>query len=140
MDRIAIVEAVKAFCEANNVSIDDIVVGYGAAAVMHGIRHTTNDIDVDVHESEFEAIQKLDGIMGKGLTGEFVSIGDIDFHVEEHTDFVLIDGIWVVGARTLLRQYRWLFNHPERMPEKRKKDLMVIKALTVPAANTALAA
>jgi hypothetical protein len=132
MNRETIVREVNSFYAKHGISADDGVVGYGAAAVLHGIRPTTNDIDIDVHPSEFDYVASLEGTTkGKCLTGEFVAVGKVDCHVEEHeSDVELIDGIWVVGKRTLLRQYRWLFNHPNRCGDKRKHDLNVIRALT----------
>ncbi len=132
MDRKAIVSEVNAFCEKHGVSVDDIVVGYGAAAVLQGLRQSTIDIDVDVHPSEFSYFTALpNAAKGTCLVGEFVSVGKIDVHVEEHdTDYELIDGLWVVGKRTLLRQYRWLFYHPSRSADKRKRDFNIIRSIT----------
>lgn len=131
MDRNAIVNEIKNFNKLYGVSVDDIVVGYEAAAVMHGIRYSASGIDVDVHPEEFEMVAEIDGVKrDKGMVGEIVSLGKVGFHKEEHrSDFELIDGIWVVGRKTLLRQYRWMFNHPNRDAVMKKKDLHVIKAL-----------
>lgn len=131
MDRKAIVNEIKNFESVSGIPSHDFVVGYGAAAVMHGIRHSVDELDIDVHSEEFEAIACMKTThKTKNLKGDVVVLGNIEVHTEEHhSDFELIDGVWVVGKKTLLRQYRWLFNHPERTAELKKKDLHVIKAL-----------
>lgn len=132
MDRNDIVKQVLAFEQDFGVDVSDMVVGYEAAAVMHGIRDTSNDIDVDVHPEDLQQLVTLPITnRGKSTSGDFVTIGSLDLHAGEHNeDYQLIDGIWVVGRKTLLRQYRTMFYHPNRSPERRKKDLYVIKTLT----------
>lgn len=132
MNRNEIIENVKAFETTVGIGVDEMVVGYEAAAVMHGLRETSSDIDVDVHREDLEKIaEEMFTNRGKSITGEFVTIGRIDLHIGEHNeDYELIDGIWVVGQKTLLRQYREMFYHPNRPAERRKKDLCIIKSLT----------
>lgn len=134
MDRNGIVKQVMAFQHEFDITVDDMVVGYEAAAVMHGIRDTSNDIDVDLHRDDYEKMTQAECTnKGTSTSGEFITLGHLDLHAGEHEeDFQLIDGIWVVGRKTLLRQYRQMFYHPNRSPERRKKDLFVIKTLTAP--------
>ena len=124
-------EAVLQFCFSTGMDVNSIVIGYGAAAVMHGIREQTNDIDIDTSQEIFEWVWCMEGaVAGKGLTGQFVSLGDhMDFHVCDHEDKELIDGIWVVSKAELLRQYEWLYKHPDRLHNKRGQDFAVIQAL-----------
>lgn len=131
MQKNQIAEVVLEFCFTHGADVNSLTVGYGAAAVMHGIREQTCDIDVDTNNHVFDWVWCMEGaVSGKGLTGQFVSLGDhLDFHIADPCDRVMIDGIWVVTKEVLLRQYEWLYKHPERMPNKRGQDNAVIQAL-----------
>ena len=131
MRKIDITETVLQFCFNHGVAVEGIVVGYGAAAVMHGLHEQTTGIDIDTSEAIFEWIWCMEGAVGgEGLTGQMIQMGDhLDFHVGDHEDKVCIDGIWVVSKKELLRQYEWLYDHPMRMANKKVKDLVVIKTL-----------
>lgn len=133
MKKSEIAEAVLDFCFTHGADVNSLTVGYGAAAVMHDIREETFGIDVDTSTHVFDWVWCMEGaVAGKALTGQFVSLGDhLDFHVADHTDRVMIDGIWVVGKKELLRQYTWLYHHPERAANKRGQDYAVIQALKV---------
>lgn len=132
MQKNEIAETVLDFCFTHGADVNSLTIGYGAAAVMHGIREETFGIDVDTNINVFDWIWCMEGaVSGKGLTGQFVSLGDhLDFHVVEQSQpRVMIDGIWVVSKDVLLRQYEWLYQHPDRIANKRGQDYAVIQAL-----------
>lgn len=130
MDRTEIVKTIKDFAKRTEIDISMLVVGYGAAAVMHGLRETTNDIDLDVHEGIFTYVGSMYGSSrGRGLTGEYITLGAMDFHVDGYTDIVEIDGIKVASHDRLRLQYEWLANHPDRNPSKVAADLEMVRKL-----------
>lgn len=132
MDRLEIVKEIKKLQEEFGISVHDVVVSYEAAAVMHGIRHSVKHVELDVHDDDFIVIrEKHCTNRGSDHVGLFATINGIDFHVGEHHEYEMIDDVWVVTRDTLLRQYRKLFNSPNRPDDKRKKDMHVIKTLNM---------
>lgn len=131
MNRNEIITAMSQFANEMGVSVDTLVLGYGAALVMHGLRESTNDLDLDVpsemwHETA-KKIAPVEGLLGPRL----IWSEHIDLHLpkvdQERT--VVIDGIRCYSLEELLDCYKVFLSHPDRKPESRDKDRMAIGAI-----------
>lgn len=130
MNKQDIVNKVKQFCNEHDIQTNRLVLGHGAAAVMHGIRESTNDLDVEVSEADFQWFWCMIGAKpAEGLTGQTVELGCFSFHSSEPLSAIEIGGVWVVTKEVLLEQYLWLKNHPQRKEHKHAGDQEVINAL-----------
>lgn len=109
-----IIRMVKQLAKLTELSLDSIVVGAGAACVLHGIRTTCNDIDVSTTLAKYNQL-KYDGFVEKEIKGKAESThllkisNFIDMHVNVPGIRVCnIDGITCYDARTLLDQKLFL--------------------------------
>lgn len=136
LNKQAIIEKVNAFSQKFDLPVNAIVVGYGAAAVMHGVREDTRDIDVDMSGNHITWVDlQTAGPLKyhKGLTGDSYSVTpDIDAHPEEvpESKTVVIDGITCYSKEYLRECYIAFMNNPNRMEHKREQDRLTVEALS----------
>ena len=79
---------VKVFCEAECFPVAKMIIGAGAALVLHGLREECNDIDVELEDSYFASLRD-EGLKTIGFTCGFtgrarklIRWGNIDIHRE----------------------------------------------------------
>lgn len=109
------------------------VLSAGSALVVHGIRETTSDLDLDVTDSAFRRILKSNRFPTSEFRGQtIIDVSpELSMHAMEASqrDVRVVDGIGVYSPTALLRQKRALAIHPDRKPEKVQQDLLDIAAL-----------
>lgn len=54
MNKQELITTYLQFCVEYGLDTQEVVVGHGGAMVMHGIRETTSDIDISIHEKLFD--------------------------------------------------------------------------------------
>lgn len=112
----------------NNCNMaEHVVVGYGGALVLLGLRETTNDIDCFIEREFFEFI-KPDMTTSIATYGDIYTLREFDFGTGgvdvipyEHC---IIEGIRVLSLSGTLEAYRDLYGALGR-----EKDLKTIKAI-----------
>ena len=111
---------------------DDLILGYGAAAVMHGLRESTDDLDVDVAPPTYRRYCDTWTTRPEPcITGEHIAF---DKHrtiqaMPEGTETQVIKGIRVYTLAQLLKCYEFFATHPDRSPAKKAQDAITIQAI-----------
>lgn len=120
----------KSQLEANIPAVM-FIVSAGGALVMHGIRESTEDLDIDTNEKNYQML----------VDAEYPVIDDgfPRVHLNKHTDVHMvtiplietmkIDGVWCYTLEYLQTQYEKLAAHPDRNPEKVDRDLDTVAKL-----------
>lgn len=129
-----IIKMVRAHALIMQVPVDELMVGYGAAAVLHGVRESTGDIDVDVNVHTYKQVQEVfpQAIEVHGLIGPLLPVNIfMDVHPAEwkEEDTVVIDGIRLMSVERLIEAYKYLTSRPGRNPGKLEQDAATIRAL-----------
>lgn len=119
LNKQRVIELVKAHAITWGIPIGKIVLGSGAACVMHGIVDTTDDLDVDLDTDDMKAF--LDTFPGtdtfEGICGDIYRFGrHVDIHPRAWNgdNTKIVDGIRVYTLDRLVEQYEMLSSHPER--------------------------
>ena len=125
---------IKVFCESECFPISKMVIGAGAALVLHGIREECHDIDVQTPDQYFAALRD-EGLktveFNCGFTGrtrKLIRWGNIDIHREgeffidaSEPEIVVIDGFHVHSVKTVYEMKKRLNR------EKDQKDLRLME-------------
>lgn len=123
MDKVELKRVLLSVLTQEGISLDQVVIGFGGAMVMLGLRETTSDIDLDVEEGIYHRYQKAGYTEEMGLLGKYISISkEVDIHISAPLRTVVIDGIKCHHPQALLEQYRLFQRHPDRNPAKRDQD------------------
>jgi hypothetical protein len=135
MNAAMIIDQMRMFNNKYRTELGSVVVGYGAAAVLHGLREETGDIDLDMQMDTYEwfntAYSPTLGpfVMKKGLCGDMFTVDEhFDIHPRDtvDSDYIHIGDVAVVTQEALLRQYEKINKHPDRCPAKRARDGQVM--------------
>jgi hypothetical protein len=118
------------YLRRERLSPSDVVVGFGSALVLMGLRKETSDLDLDVYPAFFELSCK------RGYPARNTSIGTC-VQVLENVSIrssltiysQLIEGIYCSTAQDLLFAKRQLVNSGTRSPEKLTQDMEDIRNL-----------
>ena len=126
---------VKVFCDAECFPIAKMIIGAGAALVLHGLREECNDIDVEMEESYFaslrdEGLKTVEFTCGfTGRTRKLIRWANIDIHREgeffvdgPEPEIVVIDGFHVHSVKTVYDMKKRLNR------EKDQEDLRMMEA------------
>lgn len=125
MNKSDLVNKTKAMARLYSISMDQLVVGFGGAMLLLGLRQETQDIDLDVPESVY------DWFLGAGFDERLV-VGDkkaisvtdcIDIHrgINPGEELMVTDGVFHHTPQVILRKKKML---------NRPKDQKDIQALT----------
>lgn len=126
---------VNALSVITNLTPAHFIVTAGSAAVMHGIRETTADIDLDVNVEVWERLNKsFPGLpVTEGLCGQVMSLGGIfDIHpvtMDETFQTTNINDTRVLTLESLRDQYIMLATHEKRQLEKVRRDNDTVLAI-----------
>ena len=133
LDRAAVIRQYKQLSVAMGLPCNQMVLGFGAAMVMFGLRKYTSDLDIDVPKQFFEQqkarkgskptqvgeVVAWDGLTDiRAITPEIEKGGAMEVH-----------GVWVFHPVVLLQYKQCLAADPDRKPEKVVQDRKDIKAL-----------
>ncbi|WDS62426.1 hypothetical protein [Pseudomonas phage D6] len=135
LNKKQIASHVNALAVITGLGPEYFIITAGSAAVMHGIRETTADIDLDVHQDVWERLKRIYPGMPvvEGICGPVMEFGELfDIHpVPMHDGFgtVDIDGSHVLDLPSLRGQYVMLATHENRQPEKVRRDNDTILAI-----------
>lgn len=127
MNKQEFVLNLKEWANKFNIDLKDVWVSHGGALLMHGLKETTEDIDLNGSKSMVNDF-KAKGYESKRITEyvELISFGEIDLHnaVRPRNNLVEIDGILVVSLEKTLKDYLKL-NRPkdQKWIEVIKKEL-----------------
>ena len=125
---------VKVFCEAECFPVSKMVIGAGAALVLHGIREECHDIDVSTEDSYFaalrdEGLKTVEFICGfTGRSRKLIRWDNIDIHREGEffidgpvPEIDVIDGFHVHSVKTVYEMKKRLNR------EKDQEDLRLME-------------
>lgn len=130
MDRAKIIQVVQEWLARYNFHRYHVVLTCGAASVMQGLRETTNDIDLDVHEDVWQWFATNRGSRSpeQALLGPMIQLPNrIAIHprnwklemVKDNTmPDMLYDSIYTMLVRRTKLAY-----HPDRERSKQAQDL-----------------
>ena len=126
LNRKQLIEAYFKGCKKINLPPERVVVGAGGVCVLLGIRESTNDIDVDVVESDFNKLLKV-GYKSHQIADDYVVLEvteHMDVHgVDEIVDTVVIEGVTCYSVKSVL-DFKLKLNR-----EKDKADIEALKKL-----------
>lgn len=129
----AILEQIVLFSVANNVPMDQIAVGGGAALVMMGIREETADLNVWVDDPHFQRLADRQGVTVRAWHDVVVPPEDksVVWARKRNRYFPTLEigGLQVFDPLSLTVQKRGSLIEPARPAEKRKQDHKDIIAL-----------
>jgi hypothetical protein len=111
----------------------EVIVGYGAAMVLLGLRKETSDIDLDLPPEIYEKwCGSHSGWEEKeGMTGLHIDIAeDVSIHMGTPDRIWIVDDIRIYHPDSLLWAYRHFLGHPKRDPKKTTQDAQNIVDLT----------
>lgn len=123
LDKNQIIGKVKAFCEAQNIELSDVVLVFGAAEVFLGSRTHTNDIDLSIPKTVIMRLIAEHNLVPKASDGDrkFYEFMDFDFALgDSDVPCLVIDGIGVQTIESIVRG---------RLKMGRPKDYKAIDAL-----------
>lgn len=132
MNKMQLEAKVRTFCLANNLSLGEVVVGYGGAMVLLGLRQETSDIDLDIRPQALDWIKRNNPTweVSEGLLGECLDFPNgISIHPTETTCTVRSGGIALYSPGYLLKCYKVFQSHPKRKEHKRAQDAESIRLL-----------
>jgi len=129
-----IIAQVNALSVLLNVTPDNFVITAGSAAVMHGLREVTEDVDIDVmpHMWEYLLRHYPTHPIQKTLCGEvmcFTPLVSIHLAKPDGGLPMELDGLEVLDLPSLRSQYLMLSEHPERSPAKVERDKETLVAI-----------
>jgi hypothetical protein len=127
MNRKELMSKYFEFLSVEGLKPEEVVVGFGGAMVMWGLREETGDLDLSLDEVVFERIVGEKGLVVKELkqsVSKCLAEWDecVDIHPGE-LGGVLVDGVMVDSLEKIL-QGRLFLNR-----EKDKKDIEKLKVL-----------
>jgi len=132
MNREEIVRVYNGFLDVTGRNNDEVVLGFGGALVMHGLRDTTNDLDLDVTSSHFNMWKGLGSVVETTPLGERLILNDsIDLHAGiPIADYItVIDGVACYSLAMLLVCYINFSKNPKRNPAKLEPDAEAVKMI-----------
>lgn len=109
----------------------NVIVSAGGALVMHGIRETTNDLDLDTDSIRYDIMAERYPAIDDGFPRLSIT-PNADLHRVDNTlitSLCVIQGVWCYSLTHLLGVYKALSEHPSRKPEKVPRDLETIAAI-----------
>ena len=121
------------FARNNYVSPMGLLIGTGAALVLHGLREECHDIDIEVEDYYFlplkeegmEVVEFQCGLTGK--TRELLRYENIDVH--RYGEFVVEDGELVAIDGFLVHSVPTVYEMKKRLNrEKDQEDLRIMEA------------
>lgn len=119
---------IEMFSKQFGVDITDIVVGCGAAMVLHGLIPKTDDIDIDIKDIIKYRLALKD--LPKDAEYSAWNWGTIAAHFEKpDNDYVYINGLKVWSIEKLLGFYKYISVQVTRSRNKRSADLEKIRRL-----------
>jgi len=135
MNKQVIIQRMKRVCQQLKCNPENLILGFGGAMVMYGLRETANDLDIQVSDAYFKYAKQFQVKTGQGTFGEMIRWDDgitlfkgiPDDGIPQETE--VVDGIHCDSPRYLFHCYWKLFNHPNRPSDKRKKDGEAIEKL-----------
>ena len=127
MNRKELMNKYFEFLSVEGLKPEDVVVGFGGAMVMWGLREETGDLDLSLDEVVFERIVGGKGLVVKELNrsiSKCLAVWDecVDIHPGE-LGGVLVDGVMVDSLEKIL-EGKLILNR-----EKDKKDIEKLKEL-----------
>jgi len=128
LNKEGIIAQVNALSVLLNVAPDNFVITAGSAAVMHGLREVTEDVDIDVMPHMWEYLKRHYPThpIQKALCGEVMCFTPlVSIHlarVEDQYMSMMLDGLEVLDLPSLRAQYLMLSKHPSRTVEKLQRD------------------
>lgn len=128
LNKSDVISCVKEFLAHTGLTMDDISVGFGACAVMMGIRTNTADVDMDVpigfyNQCVDSGFEEYDSIVGKCI--KYSDLIDIRANRAPSTTFV--DGVRCHTSKHALTEKLAAVKHPDRPYLKRVQDRADIK-------------
>lgn len=133
LTRDEVIRETQMFIQRNGLTHTPIVLGYGAALVMHGLRESTSDLDFDVTLNVMAFLRmKHKAPIISGLVGMCSQISPIiSIHPALWGDqeIVMVDGVLCYTLETLRKHKAFLRDHPLRMPHKQSQDILDIAAI-----------
>lgn len=130
-DKDALIREYNLFLMSTGLRADEVALGFGGAMVMHGLRKTTSDLDLDVPA---EAYKRL--VEERGLTLVKTPLGicaDYNSYVSIHPnlpdDCIYINGVLCYNPERLRSSKINIAAHRDRSPSKREQDNKDISAL-----------
>ena len=109
----------------------NVIVSAGGALVMHGIRETTNDLDLDTDRIRYNVMAERYPAIDDGFPRLSIT-PNADLHRVDNTlitSLCVLQGVWCYSLTHLLGVYEALSVHPSRKPEKVPRDLETIQAI-----------
>lgn len=127
MNRKELMDKYFEFLEAEGLVNEEVVVGFGGAMLMWGLREETGDLDLGVSEEVFERIVSEKKLVVKELVGSVSKcLAKWDECVDIHpvsVGGVVVDGVLVDSLEKIL-EGKLLLNR-----EKDQKDIVRLKEL-----------
>ncbi|MNC24733.1 hypothetical protein D3C87_1150950 [compost metagenome] len=114
-----------------NIPADMFIISAGGALVMHRIRDTTLDLDIDTDQVHYQSL--IDA--GYPIIDDGFPRVRLNDHTDVHSvqipriEVMKIDGVWCYTLEHLVTQYEKLAAHPARKPEKIQRDLDTVAKL-----------
>lgn len=120
MNKEEVISKVLGFAKAHQIPLSDIVVGFGGAMVLWGLRESTNDVDLDVTSDVYEHFLSYaknghpkikERAIENAIGGFTISADDsIDIRLDPYRPrtrhfFTLEDDIQVMRPEILLENY-----------------------------------
>ena len=116
-------------CAHLNLSADLVRLTCGGASVLHGIRNSTADIDLEVSPLIFKKITRDPKyVVEQGLFSPYIQFSDL-ITVHQSDPFgpvAMIDGVHVVSIPKLHKFYDLLSRNVYRPTAKREQDLKTL--------------
>ena len=127
MNRKELMDKYFEFLKVEGLVNEEVVVGFGGAMLMWGLREETGDLDLGVSVEVFERIVSEKKLVVKELVGSVCKClakwdGCVDIHPVS-VDGVVVDGVLVDSLEKIL-EGKLLLNR-----EKDQKDIVRLKEL-----------
>ena len=114
-------------CNFFDIDPADVTVSHGGASLFHGLRDSTNDIDVSVSKESYQKVlnagykPSLIPALGDLPAWELISFGNVDFHLHRHVpETIMLHGFKVTTKLQLLK---------DRIDLGRKQDISDINLM-----------
>lgn len=118
------------YLQRERLTAAEVVVGFGGALLMMGLRQETGDLDLDVSPSFYALNLKRGYPTHDTYLGVCIDVADtISLHSGLPLKTITIDGVCCHTPETLLMHKRMLLNNSARKPEKLLQDREDIKKL-----------
>jgi hypothetical protein len=136
MNKVAMIETYITFLKKHHLIPSEVILVAGSACVLHGVRESADDIDVQVTPEVYAKLKEHGVVIestldGCGL-GQRLVIGDFDIMVSNYPS-TLVDGVGVMTLIALKEMKKVLFQRLSR--EKDERDLIMIERLLMGGIN-----